>query len=146
MIMTFVLAARAGKALGASPDGRNAGETIAHGLTPQNASMKHGITTAMASANSLRLEKVWGGTTSMWDIDESYATQENLKSIIKVFLKQGGQIYQGNTTSVDELRRAYREPEKYKYLIVRVGGYSGRFCSLDKELQKEIINRKKHCG
>jgi pyruvate-formate lyase len=106
--------------------------------------MTHGLSTAMNSANSLNLNKVWGGTTSMWDIDRKFANIENLKTIIQTFLQQGGQIYQGNTTDVEELKAAVLEPEKYPHLIVRVGGYSGRFVSLNKELQKDIINRYRH--
>lgn len=80
----------------------------------------------------------------MWDIDESFASHENLKSILKAFIQQGGQYFQGNTTSVEELKNAFSKPEKYPNLIVRVGGYSGRFTVLDKSLQREIINRHRH--
>ena len=144
MIMTFTLAARAGKALGASPDGRPSGLPIAHGLTPQSTSMTYGLSTAMNSANSICLKEVWGGATSMWDIDKKFATTDNLKAIIKTFLDQGGQIYQGNTTDVIELLEAQKAPEKYPHLIVRVGGYSGRFVTLHEDLQNDVINRYRH--
>lgn len=144
MIMTFTLAVPAGRALGASPDGRRAHTPIAHGLTPQSSSMKNGISSAMGSANGLSLPDVWGGSTSMWDLDEKLATPEVLKSIIKTFIAQGGQIYQGNTTSVDELKKAFEEPAKYPELIVRVGGFSSRFTVLERPLQEEIINRWRH--
>lgn len=40
-----------------------------------------------------------------------------------------------------ELRRAQREPERYKDLIVRVWGFNARFVELDEELQNHIIGR-----
>jgi formate C-acetyltransferase len=144
MIMTFNTAASAGAALGATPDGRKAGTPIAQGLSPQSSSMTQGLSTALRSANSLDLSRLWGGTTSMWDIDRKFASRDNLKTIIKTFLQQGGHIYQGNTTDVDELKRAQKEPEKYPHLIVRIGGYSGRFVTLNESLQNEIIGRYRH--
>jgi len=38
----------------------------------------------------------------MWDIDREFANIENIKTILQTFLQQGGQIYQVNTTDVEE--------------------------------------------
>ena len=59
-------------------------------------------------------------------------------------MEKGGQIFQGNTTSVEDMRKAQENPEEYAHLIVRVGGYSARFVTLSKELQNEIISRHRH--
>ena len=37
-----------------------------------------------------------------------------------------------------------KNPEQYPNLIVRVGGFSARFATLDVSLQKEILNRRRH--
>jgi len=55
-------------------------------------------------------------------------------------------IFQGNMTSVDELVRAFESPEDYPNLIVRVGGFSARFVSLNRAVQQEIIQRHRHKG
>ena len=55
-------------------------------------------------------------------------------------------MFQGNTTSVDDLLLAQQNPDNFTNLIVRVGGYSARFVYLNKELQDEIINRLRHKG
>ena len=47
-------------------------------------------------------------------------------------------------TDVEELKKAMADPEQYRHLIVRVGGYSARFVTLHKSLQEEIINRMRH--
>ena len=64
--------------------------------------------------------------------------------LLKVFMESGGQIFQGNTTSVEDMRNAQENPEEYGHLIVRVGGYSARFVTLSKELQNDIISRSRH--
>ena len=144
VIMTFTMAPVAGASLGASADGRLAGTPIAQGLTPQSSAMTDGLTTAIRSANTLPLHRFSGGASTMWDLDPVLATVENIKSILKVFIATGGQIYQGNTTSVKELEAALKEPERYQHLVVRVGGFSGRFVSLTPEVQREIIGRYRH--
>ena len=82
----------------------------------------------------------------MWDLDPVLATPEIVKSLFTTFFEQGGQIFQGNVTDVEELRRAQLDPEQHGHVIVRVGGYSARFVNLDKTLQNDIINRLRHKG
>jgi trans-4-hydroxy-L-proline dehydratase len=144
IIMTFNTAPLFGSALGAAPDGRHAGLPVPQGVTPQSSAMTEGITPAILSANSLALERFSGGASTMWDLDEKFATPENLKHLVKTFVATGGQIYQGNTTDVNELLAAQKDPELHHNLMVRIGGYSGRFTALDDDLQNEIINRTRH--
>ena len=40
---------------------------------------------------------------------------------------------------------AQQHPENYEHLMVRVGGYSARFVTLDAKLQASIIERIRHC-
>jgi pyruvate-formate lyase len=146
MIMTFMMAPVAGRALGATPDGRRAGEPIAQGLTPQSGAMTQGLTSAMLSANSLDLARFSGGAASMWDLASEFATQDNVRALLQAFLATGGQMFQGNMTDIAELERARREPERHRDLMVRIGGYSGRFVACAPELQDEIIRRRRHGG
>jgi formate C-acetyltransferase len=106
--------------------------------------MTEGITAAMNSCLTLPQDKFNGGASTMWDMDPSWATTEVISAIIKVFTENGGQILQGNTTDVSELIRAQKNPELYKNLIVRVGGFSARFVLLSKALQDDIISRRRH--
>ena len=46
-----------------------------------------------------------------------------------------------NVLSTEELLDAQKHPEKYADLIVRVGGFSAYFVTLDTELQNNIISR-----
>jgi formate C-acetyltransferase len=144
MIMTFRMAAVTGRALGASPDGRRAREPIAQGLTPQSRAMTKGLSTAILSANSLDLDRFSGGAATMWDLDPSLAKVEYVKQVLAAFAATGGQMFQGNMTDVDELRKAQEDPEAFQNLLVRVGGFSARFVALSKGEQDDVIGRYRH--
>jgi formate C-acetyltransferase len=146
IIFTFVWAPRVGGSLGASPDGRRARAPIGHGLTPQATGMTDGLTTALQSCTALDQCCVSGGASTMWDMDHRWITFDTMKAVLTAFLDAGGMIFQGNTTDVEELRRAVENPQDYAHLIVRVGGFSAHFTSLATELQQEIIGRHRHAG
>ncbi len=144
MIMTFMMAPVTGAVIGASPDGRHKGTPISQGITPQSSSMSEGVTTAINSVGRIDLERFSGGVSNMWDIDASAAKPEVIKPLLKAFFDAGGQMFQGNVTAVETLKKAQINPENYSHLLVRVGGYSGRFTTLSEILQDEIIHRHRH--
>ena len=144
IILTFIHSPAVAASLGATPDGRNANSGIAQGITPHYTSMKEGITAAINSCCKMPFEKLSGGASSMWDFDSTWASFDLIKAIIKTFINKNGQIFQGNTTSLEELIDAKKNPEKYEHIIVRVGGYSAKFVNLWPELQDEIMNRMRH--
>ena len=57
VILTFVWAPAAAAILGAAPDGRNAGQYVAHGVTPYSGSTTEGITAVINSCGKLPYEK-----------------------------------------------------------------------------------------
>ena len=144
VILTFVFSPQAAKVIGATADGRAAHGNVAHGVTPHSASMKCGLTAAINSCGKLRFDKFSGGASTMWDFDASFANEELIKAVLLTFFEKGGQIFQGNTTPVEELIEAKKNPEEYEHLMVRVGGYSARFVHLSADVQDEIINRMRH--
>ncbi|MBI2941301.1 MAG: hypothetical protein HYY04_12775 [Chloroflexi bacterium] len=146
MIFNFIWTPGASRELGARGDGSCAGDPIGHGMTPQSSAMTEGITAAINSATALDYECVSGGATTMWDMDDQWINFDSLKAILQVFLARGGMIFQGNTTSVKDLEDALEHPDRYPNLIVRVGGFSARFVTLDRALQREIIARRRHAG
>ena len=146
MIFNFVWTPGASAVLGAQADGSLAGDLIGHGMTPRGCAMTEGITAAMNSCLSLPFVEVTGGATTMWDMDENWISFDLMKALLSRFLRGGGMIFQGNTTSVREMEEAYEHPERYPNLIVRVGGFSARFVTLDRAVQREIIGRYRHRG
>jgi formate C-acetyltransferase len=146
IILGFVWVVSMGLDTGATPDGRKAGTPLAHGLSPQCGSMTGGLTAAINSATRLALDKCGGGAAMMWDLDPSWASVDVVKGVLRSFGSSQGQIFQGNIIDPSLLVEAQANPDAYKDLLVRVGGYSARFVSLSKETQEEIIHRRKFAG
>ncbi len=144
MIMTFMMAAPTGAAIGASPDGRLSGTPIAQGITPQSSAMDRGITTAMLSAGKVPVERFSGGASHIWDINPEHVSHDVARSMLDAFFKTGGQMFQGNVTDVGRLKEAQKRPEEHPALTVRVGGFSATFVTLGKEVQDELIGRRRH--
>jgi formate C-acetyltransferase len=117
---------------------------VAQGVTPQSCAMTEGITAAINSCGKIPFEKFAGGASTMWDFDSSWVTEEIVEAVIRTFMEKQGQIFQGNTTSVEELIEAQKNPDEHRNLIVRVGGYSARFVGLNKKVQDDVINRIRH--
>ncbi|MHB1296852.1 MAG: pyruvate formate lyase family protein, partial [Anaerolineae bacterium] len=146
MIFNFVWTPSASHDLAARADGSLAGELIGHGLTPCKRALAHGITAAMNASSALDTRGVTGGGTTMWDVDERWITQDIMRSLLAAFIARGGMIFQGNTTGVADLQAALEQPERYPHLIVRVGGFSARFTSLSRDVQEEIVQRRRHAS
>jgi formate C-acetyltransferase len=51
-----------------------------------------------------------------------------------------------NVVSNDTLRKAMKEPENYRDLMIRVGSSVSYFVELTKEIQLAIISRTEHQG
>ena len=69
---------------------------------------------------------------------------QSLVHLIRSYFKMDGHHVQFNVVSEDTLRKAQKNPENYKDLIVRVAGYSDYFVDLTPALQEEIIHRTAH--
>ena len=66
---------------------------------------------------------------------------DKVKAMLKVYFQSGGSQAMISTVGRMDLENAVSEPEKYKNLLVRVGGFSARFIELGEEEQREIIAR-----
>jgi len=69
---------------------------------------------------------------------------KRMADLIRVFVDQKVDHVQINVTSVETLRAAQEEPDKYRDLVVKVAGYNARFIAIHKELQDQIIARTEH--
>ncbi len=146
IVLGFVWVVHMGATTGATPDGRRAGEPLAHGLSPQCGSADRGLTAALRSVTRLDLPRISGGAAMMFDLDPAWAKREVVEAVLRTFCSLGGQIFQGNVLDTEQLERAIEEPELHRDLIVRVGGYSARFVSLSETTQQEILRRRRFAG
>ena len=69
------------------------------------------------------------------------AWRKNFKALLLSYFKLGGMQIQVNGLSAGQLRQAIKEPERHKDLVVRIAGYSARFTSLGRDIQKEMARR-----
>ena len=66
---------------------------------------------------------------------------EKIVALIKGYLTTHGSQIQFNIVDTQTLIEAQKNPDAYKDLIVRIGGYSDFFVTIPKSLQDELISR-----
>ena len=77
-------------------------------------------------------------------IGKSEESKKKWISLIKTYFQLGGEQLQPTVVSTGVLKAAQKTPEKYRNIIVKVGGYSAYFVDLGREVQDEIISRTEH--
>lgn len=136
-----------GSVVGATPDGRKAGEPLSEGISPVQGADRDGPTAVIKSAAKMDQVKTGGTLLNQKftpSLLEGEKGLESLAHLIRAYFKLGGHHIQFNVVKADTLRAAQQNPEDYQNLIVRVAGYSDYFNNLSKTLQDEIISRTEH--
>lgn len=134
-----------GSIVGATPDGRYAGENLADGtVSPAQGRDTHGPTAIIRSTTTVDQSVFQSTLLNMKFHPSALKTEDDLKklsSLIKTYCEMGGKHVQFNVVGKDLLMNAQKQPEKHRDLIVRVAGYSAYFVTLTNAIQKDIINR-----
>jgi pyruvate formate-lyase/glycerol dehydratase family glycyl radical enzyme len=134
-----------GAIIGATPDGRFAGTTLADGTaSPAQGRDTHGPTAMLRSAAKVDQARCASTLLNMKLHPSSLTTREDLKklgSLIKTYSNMGGKWIQFNVVGNEQLLEAQKFPEKYHDLIVRVAGYSAYFVDLSKGVQDDVVRR-----
>ena len=135
----------AGRAVGATPDGRGAGEALVDSVGAVPGNDVNGPTALLKSVAKLPLWLAAGTPVLNLRFQKSlFANRDvlaKMASLVRSFFSQGGMQAQISVLDAAELRAAQTNPEPYRDLIVRIGGYSEYFNALDKELQDSVISR-----
>jgi len=134
-----------GKGLGATPNGRRAGEPISHGANPDPGFRKDGAPTAMAAAIAA-VQPAYGNTAPLQiEIDPLISNEREgvaaIETLIKTHFDLGGTQVNINVLDADTLRAAHQDPSKFPDLVVRVTGFSAYFASLSPEFRKLVVDR-----
>jgi len=136
-----------GEVIGAMPDGRKAHEPLSEGISPVQGADRNGPTAVLKSAAKIDHLRT-GGTLLNQKFSPVFFRDEEsiikLSHLIRSYFRMDGHHIQFNVVSAETLRKAQKNPEKYRDLIVRVAGYSDYFNDLGEELQNEIIRRTEH--
>ncbi len=134
-----------GKEVGATANGRYAGEPISHGANPHAGFRKDGALTALSTAVA-SVQCGYGNTAPMQlefnpaVLGDGQAV-DAIEAIIKTHLALGGTLINVNVVDKEMLLDAYDHPEKYPDLIVRVTGFTAYFSVLSPEFRKLVIDR-----
>lgn len=133
----------------ASIEGRKALEPLSDCLGPVHTDAGshdiNGPTAIAKSASKIDHIRATNGTLLNWKFSPSCVAGEtgrdNLISLIDVYFDRKGLHSQFNIVSRETMEAALIDPNTYKYLAVRVAGYSQYFVELSKPLQYDIMNR-----
>ena len=136
-----------GSVTGATPDGRRSGQPQSEGISPVQGADMYGPTAVIKSAGKMDHIRTGGTLLNLKftpDLLKDDEGIDKLSQLVRSYFKLDGHHIQFNVVSADTLRKAQKNPEQYKDLIVRVAGYSDYFCDLTEALQEEIITRTEH--
>ena len=127
------------KDIGATPNGRKAGEPFSENQSPTYGADKNGITALLKSLSKLPFDRtVTGGLNLTFS---SKMSPELLKALILSYFEIGGFHVGISVIDRNTLEDAMVNPDKYRSLTVRVYGFSEYFVSLPKWQQIAILNR-----
>lgn len=147
-LFSFLLNIGFGRTLGATPDGRRAGEPIAYSLSAQQGRDEKGVTTLLNTLSKLPHSRAAGATAAIIDLDPKLVAGpdgvERMSQFIRAAIRMGVGQMQFNVVTAEQLRQAQSDPEKYGNIPVRVAGYSQMFRLLSGDLQEHVIARTKH--
>ncbi len=144
----FTTYAAEGAKVGATPDGRRAGEPLADSIGPVAGRDTHGPTAMINSVVRLPLQLAMG--TPVLNIRFGKALLKSpegrraVRDLISSYFDRGGMQIQVTVVDRAVLEDALVHPEMYADLIVRVGGFSAYFNSLSPALQQAILDRTEH--
>ncbi|MHB8279913.1 MAG: glycine radical domain-containing protein, partial [Candidatus Humimicrobiaceae bacterium] len=129
----------------ATPDGRKKGEPLSYGTGPMQGVNTKGYTATIKSVNCFPHYKATLGTDISMSLNKNlFSSREGekiIKSLIKTHFELGGHHIMFNVVDSKLLRKAQKNPEKYRDLVVRVHGFSAYFVGLSKDIQEDIISR-----
>jgi formate C-acetyltransferase len=133
-----------GQKVGATPNGRKAGEPISHGANPHPGFSKDGASIALSNAIA-SVQPGYGNTAPMqWELDPFFSDADYemlIASIIKTHFELGGTLINVNIVDKSKVLEAHRDPSKYPDLIVRVTGFTAYFAMLTPEFRQLVVDR-----
>lgn len=146
--LMFTTYARAGEPVGATPDGRRAGEPIADSAGPHQGRDRQGPTAMLKSVASIPQQLAPGTLVVNARFSREFfddpGLRAKLKQMVRTYFDLGGMQLQINVVDQAVLEHAIAHPDEHQDLIVRIGGYSEYFHRLTPELRKSLLERTAH--
>ena len=141
-----------GKATGAMPDGRKAGEPLSPGANPSYGAEQNGLLASLNSLTKLPYEWALDGISNTQTINPGALGNnegeriDNLVNVMDGYFDQGAHHLNVNVFGKEKLIDAMEHPEKEEYanFTIRVSGYAVKFIDLTREQQVDVISRTCH--
>ena len=134
--------------LGATADGRHAGEPFGTNFSPNLFTQVPGPLTDIQSFTKQHIERtINGGPLTLEFAAGIFSKEENCRKVamlVKHFIDRGGHQLQLNAVNLDAMKDAQIHPEAHQHLVVRIWGWSSYFVELDKEFQDHVIARQEY--
>ena len=134
--------------LGATADGRHAGEPFGTNFSPNLFTQVPGPLTDIQSFTKQHIERtINGGPLTLEFAAGIFSKEENCRKVamlVKHFIDRGGHQLQLNAVNLDAMKDAQIHPEAHQHLVVRIWGWSAYFVELDKEFQDHVIARQEY--
>lgn len=134
-----------GKAVGATPNGRKAGQPINHGANPNGGFRTDGAVSSMCNSIA-SIQPAYGNTAPVQlELDPMIADSKDgidkMCAMIKAILSTGNTLLNINIIDKNKIMEAHKDPFKYPDLVVRVTGFTAYFAMLSQEFRQLVIDR-----
>lgn len=134
-----------GKTVGATPNGRRAGEPINHGANPNGEFRKDGAVSAMCNSIAA-IQPGYGNCAPVQlEFDPAIANDEEgvqkMADMVKTIMDSGNTLLNINIIDGKKILQAHEDPLKYPDLVVRVTGFTAFFAMLSPEFRQLVVDR-----
>jgi len=134
-----------GGAVGATPNGRRAGEPISHGANPNPHFRVDGAVTAQSNGIAA-VQCGYGNTAPLQlEFDPKITVEQGgvdiVCALIRSHFEKGGTLININILDEKKLLEANENPDLHPDLVVRVTGFTAYFANLSPGFRKLVVDR-----
>ena len=134
--------------IGASPDGRRAGEPFGTNFSASLFARINGPLSVVRSFTKPDFtDSINGGPLTMEFAASMFRDPDSVSKVaalVKAFIDMGGHQMQLNAVNSELLRDAQIHPEEHRQLVVRIWGWSAYFVELDRAYQDHVLARQQY--
>ena len=134
-----------GFTVGATPNGRKAGEAINHGANPNGGFRKDGAVSSMCNSIGA-IQPGYGNCAPVQlEFDPGIVNDaegvDKMAAMIKTIMNTGNTLLNINIIDANKILEAHKDPFKYPDLVVRVTGFTAFFAMLTPEFRQLVVDR-----
>jgi len=134
-----------GSTVGATPNGRKAGDPINHGANPNGGFRKDGAVSSMCNSIGA-IQPGYGNCAPVQlEFDPGIVNDaegvDKMAAMIKTIMNTGNTLLNINIIDAKKILEAHKDPFKYPDLVVRVTGFTAFFAMLTPEFRQLVVDR-----